>query len=84
VLLGCEQLLAIKEAEGDDGGTAVMLTHLATAMEMQQRVDEAEPLMRRALALRQAGEGADSDGAAAALNNVALVRHHLHRLGSSS
>jgi hypothetical protein len=69
-------LLAIKEAAGDDGGVAVVLTHLATAVEMQQRVEEAEPLMRRALALRQATHGSDSDAAAAALNNVALVRQN--------
>lgn len=76
-------MLAIHEAAGDDGGVAVILTHLATAVEMQKRMEEAEPLMRRALALRQATYGADSDKAAAALNNVALVRH-LHHLGRAS
>jgi tetratricopeptide (TPR) repeat protein len=69
------QVLAIKEAGGDtpQTGVAMTLTHLATTVEMQHRLAEAETLMRRALVLRRAAHGENSDAAAAAANNVALL-----------
>jgi Tfp pilus assembly protein PilF len=51
--------------------TATVLNNLGEAAVRQQRLDEAEPLLRKALMIRQEVLGADHPSTGNSLNNVA-------------
>jgi tetratricopeptide (TPR) repeat protein len=63
----------VHESEPDHPDTARLLDHLATFYEICGEYTEAEPLFRRALAIREKTFGPDHRGTAASLNNLALL-----------
>ncbi len=69
---------ALKEAEGfgpQDQRLATSLGYLGEVYRLQRRYAEAEPLHKRALAIREKALGAEHPRIATSLNNLALVYH---------
>ncbi|MFN9644918.1 MAG: tetratricopeptide repeat protein, partial [Cyanobacteriota bacterium] len=61
-------------------GTATALNNLAALLQATNRLSEAEPLMRRALAIAEASDGNDHPNVATALNNLAQLLQDTNRL----
>jgi len=77
---------AIKEAEGlgsQDPRLATSLNGLAGVYRAQGRYAEAEPLYRRALAIREKALGAEHPDVAQSLNNLALLYAAQGRFGEA-
>ncbi len=69
---------AVKEEEGfgpQDQRLATSLGYLGEVYRLQRRYAEAEPLHKRALAIREKALGAEHPRIATSLNNLALVYH---------
>ena len=76
-----EARTALAEAESlsDDDSISVALYHLAALFEYTSRMEEAEPLFRRVLAIEENLFGVDSPQVATALNNLALLLQNTNR-----
>lgn len=73
-------MLAIFEkAYGDDPKTAASLNNLGTVLQAQGRFADAEPVLRRSLAIKEKTLGPDSPSTAHTLNNLAQVLVELGR-----
>ena len=73
---------AIKELKHDLTVRPV-LNNLAQLLKATHRLAEAEPLMRRALAIDEASYGAEHPSVAIRLNNLALLLKATHRLAEA-
>ena len=60
-----------------------VLNNLAQLLQDTKRLPEAEPLMRRALAIDEASNGADHPSVAIRLNNLAQLLQATHRLAEA-
>ena len=76
---------AMGEAEqlDDPETTAVVLNDLAQLLEATNRLAEAEPLMRRALAIDEQSYGAEHPSGAIDLNNLAQLLEATNRLAEA-
>jgi tetratricopeptide (TPR) repeat protein len=63
--------------------TAAALNNLAALLQDTNRLAEAEPLMRRALAIAEASYGSDHHNVATALNNLAQLLQATNRLAEA-
>ena len=68
-----------EKAHGDDPKTATALNNLGANLQMQERYKEAEPVLRRALAMKEKVMGSMSQSVANTLNNLAEVCEALGR-----
>ena len=59
---------------------AIRLNNLALLLQATNRLAEAEPLMRRALAIDEKSYGPDHPDVAIDLNNLAMLLHDTNRL----
>ena len=64
-------------------GVAAAIGHRALALEKEGRLAEAEPLMRRALAIAETSFGPDHPNVAGALNNLAALLQATNRLAEA-
>ena len=62
---------------------AIDLNNLAHLLQATNRLAEAEPMMRRALAIDEKSYGADHPSVATRLNNLALLLQATHRLAEA-
>jgi hypothetical protein len=62
---------------------ATHLNNLAALLQATNRLGEAEPLMRRALAIDEASFGPEHPNVATDLNNLALLLQDTNRLGEA-
>src|SRR5689334_5735917 len=67
----------------DHPEVAIYLNNLATLLKDTNRVGEAEPLMRRALAITEASLGPDHPDVATRLNNLARLLQDTNQLGEA-
>ncbi|MFM9104166.1 MAG: tetratricopeptide repeat protein, partial [Cyanobium sp.] len=67
----------------DHPATASALSNLAALLQATNRLAEAEPLMRRALAIDEASYGTDHPNVAIRLNNLALLLQATNRLAEA-
>jgi tetratricopeptide (TPR) repeat protein len=74
----CEQRLGPEHPS-----TAMALNNLATLLYCSNRLAEAEPLMRRALAIDEASYGNDHPNVAICLNNLAVLLQATNRLAEA-
>ena len=78
---------ALKECEERLGpshpSTATALNNLASQLQATNRLAEAEPLMRRALAIDEASYGTDHPSVATRLNNLASLLQTTNRLAEA-
>ena len=79
---------AMAVAERGDGAniaepTARLMNELGQLFKAKARLSEAEPLMRRALAIGEANHGPDRPEVAASLNNLAQLLHDTNRLAEA-
>jgi tetratricopeptide (TPR) repeat protein len=63
--------------------TARLMNEIALLLQAMNRLAEAEPLMRRALAIDEASYGKDHPNVAIRLNNLALLLHATNRLAGA-
>jgi hypothetical protein len=63
---------------------AIRLNNLAQLLQDTNRLSEAEPLMRRALAIDEKSYGPDHPDVAVQLNNLALLLKDTNRLSEQS
>jgi len=73
-----------REGWSDHPDTATGLNNLALLYKSQGRYGEAEPLYRRALAIREKASGPDHPDIAQSLNNLALLYRGQGRYGRLS
>ncbi|MDA1143296.1 MAG: tetratricopeptide repeat protein, partial [Planctomycetota bacterium] len=80
-----EGRLSLQEAEqtGDEPLIAWAMNELALLLQTTNRLAEAEPLMRRALAIDTQSYGAEHPDVAIDLNNLALLLHATNRLAEA-
>ncbi len=86
VWLPLEPHLRALLAEGGDGAPGVesrLLSDLGTLLYARARYAEAEPLMRRALAIDEQGLGPEHPGVARNLNNLAALLQATNRLAEA-
>ncbi|MDK1039613.1 MAG: tetratricopeptide repeat protein, partial [Actinomycetota bacterium] len=76
---------AMQEAKrlDDPRTTAIVLNELAQLLQATNRLDEAEPLMRRALAIDEESYGADHPDVARDLNNLAQLLKATNRVAEA-
>jgi len=78
------QGVTLATAQGTDNpNLAVALNNLAQLLKATNRLGEAEPLMRRALAIDEASFGKEHPNVARDLNNLAALLHATNRLGEA-
>ena len=70
-------------ATGDSDLLAQSLTSLGQLLQDTNRLAEAEPLLRRALATAEQSFGPDHPNVAMCLSNLALLLHDIHRLAEA-
>ncbi len=75
--------LAIAEASSQDPRVTTHLNNLARLLQATNRLGEAEPLMRRALAIDEASYGPDHPRVAIRLNNLAQLLQATNRFGEA-
>ncbi|MCA8902442.1 MAG: tetratricopeptide repeat protein, partial [Hyphomonas sp.] len=63
----------------DHPRVAIRLNNLALLLEDTNRLQEAEPLMRRALAIGEKGYGPDHPSVAIRLSNLAVILQNTNR-----
>ncbi len=67
----------------DHPNVTTALNNLATLLQATNRLGEAEPLLRRALAIAEASLGIDHPDVAICLSNLALLLRATNRLGEA-
>jgi Tfp pilus assembly protein PilF len=72
-------LTIFEKAYGDDPKTAASLNNLGAVLQAQERYADAEPVLRRALAMKEKTLGPNNPSVAHTLSNLAQVLDALGR-----